>query len=689
MKLPLKSLSSMLLATGAALALVAGGLALDMSPAAADGVLGITLTTLSGTPVTSGNGNTYTVEFDSPSGVAPSGVVTVDDGVGGQCTGVADNWAELGPDGGGGDDYTNSCHIESPEEAGQVITAIYSGADFGTLVSTNSLTVAAIPATLTLVGTPVASATGNDFDVELAAQNAASPMGTVTIADSVGGECQTNSWANDGAYYSANCEIGTAEAGGDTIVATYAGSDYTTTESNELTIAETSATLALIGIPTASATGNEMTAELTTSVAIAPTGTVTVSDSVGGKCQTNNWTLQGPSGLDWIYEASCAIATAEYRTDTVSATYVGTDYSTSLSNVLTVAEASSTLTISGAPFTSATGNTYTVTLDADGGLAPDGEVAVIDNAGPECDATLHGSPVPDGNGGEDYSYTCDIAYPEAGGDTVYAIYYGSDYSPAQSNTITVAAAPATLTLSGTPVPSAIGNSFAVTLEAPSALSPAGTVTVKDSSGATCQSFTWSSGVAVDGGEDYTATCVISTAETAGESVSATYAGSDYTAATSNDLTIEGIATISSASITGIAAVGDTLTAVAAGVTGSPTPTPTYQWYDDSTPISGATSSTYAVQSSDAGDSITVTITETNTGGSASATSLDTADVVERAFDFYGDYYRAPRSRQHAYCACFGRERLPIPDCDLPVVRRLDADIGRDVLDLHGPEFGHG
>ena len=62
-------------------------------------------------------------------------------------------------------------------------------------------------------------------------------------------------------------------------------------------------------------------------------------------------------------------------------------------------------------------------------------------------------------------------------------------------------------------------------------------------------------------------------------------------ATSSSLTVGESATIAAASITGTAVVGDTLTAVASGVTGTPAPTATYQWYDGSTPIGGATSST--------------------------------------------------------------------------------------------------
>jgi surface protein len=89
-------------------------------------------------------------------------------------------------------------------------------------------------------------------------------------------------------------------------------------------------------------------------------------------------------------------------------------------------------------------------------------------------------------------------------------------------------------------------------------------------------------------------------------------------------------TISGATITGTPSVGETLSAVAATVTGSPTPTPTYQWSSGAGPITGATGSTYVVSAGDVGHTLTVTITETNSAGSASATSAATATVTVTA-----------------------------------------------------------
>jgi hypothetical protein len=71
-------------------------------------------------------------------------------------------------------------------------------------------------------------------------------------------------------------------------------------------------------------------------------------------------------------------------------------------------------------------------------------------------------------------------------------------------------------------------------------------------------------------------------------------------------------------ISGVKIVGQTLTASVAGLTisGTPTPTPTYQWYRGDNAISGATSLTYTLVASDAGENVWMRATYTNTGGNA-------------------------------------------------------------------------
>jgi len=93
---------------------------------------------------------------------------------------------------------------------------------------------------------------------------------------------------------------------------------------------------------------------------------------------------------------------------------------------------------------------------------------------------------------------------------------------------------------------------------------------------------------------------------------------------------KGTITTGTVSISGTAAVGQTLTA-AAGTWG-PVPTLTYAWLRDGVAISGATATAYTVVSADLGTKLTVTVTGTLAGyTTASATSAATATVASGAF----------------------------------------------------------
>ena len=77
-------------------------------------------------------------------------------------------------------------------------------------------------------------------------------------------------------------------------------------------------------------------------------------------------------------------------------------------------------------------------------------------------------------------------------------------------------------------------------------------------------------------------------------------------------------------ITGTTALGDTLTATAGTWTGTPEPTFVYQWTRGGADIAGATSATNVIVAEDQGTNIAVKVTATNTAGSATATSANTA-----------------------------------------------------------------
>lgn len=80
-------------------------------------------------------------------------------------------------------------------------------------------------------------------------------------------------------------------------------------------------------------------------------------------------------------------------------------------------------------------------------------------------------------------------------------------------------------------------------------------------------------------------------------------------------------------ITGTASVGQTLTGTNGTWTGTPAPTYTLQWKADGADIAGATAATYELTAAELGKVITLSVTATNTVGSAEATSTATSAVV--------------------------------------------------------------
>lgn len=89
-------------------------------------------------------------------------------------------------------------------------------------------------------------------------------------------------------------------------------------------------------------------------------------------------------------------------------------------------------------------------------------------------------------------------------------------------------------------------------------------------------------------------------------------------------------------ITGTAVVDQTLTCDGGTVTGTPTPTKTYQWYRGVNPISGATNSTYTLVQADAGNTSNMkcVVTATNGAGSVSADSNTVVQVLDANANTY-------------------------------------------------------
>lgn len=162
------------------------------------------------------------------------------------------------------------------------VTAVYAGdANYGPLTSSTSVTVSKAPLALPLSRVSPGVTGSVTYAVKLVDRGGISPTGTMTIADDHGGHCTYSvSVGLD------SCSI-VETAGAYNVTATYSGdANYTAGSATKaFTIAKASPGILLSATPKA-ATAGPVTylVTVTGGAGPAPTGTVTVSDGLGGTC---------------------------------------------------------------------------------------------------------------------------------------------------------------------------------------------------------------------------------------------------------------------------------------------------------------------------------------------------------------------------------------------------------------------
>ncbi|HWD96918.1 MAG TPA: hypothetical protein VG246_10905 [Acidimicrobiales bacterium] len=473
----------------------------------------------------SGAGYSYDIQIVAPDEVTPEGMGTATDDVGGSC--ASDAWVDHGTDGSSGFVYTVQCAISTAEPAGTTVSVGYAGTDYTAVPNQTT-----ISGGLTLTATTPAGSAGSYTSIVMAtllvANSDAAPVDQVDVELQDGAaQCLTPNLGTplpDGLYtsYSAECVLTTGLPFQGAAIGFVTGSDYVSN------VASFSRQVTLGGTFSPSLNQYEMNVLVPVGGA-APTGTATVTDTDGDTCNSSVWTDEGfDSFSSERYEATCSITGAETVGANVSATYVG-NHSFGQSNVFDIMS----LALTGSPVTSASGNTYLVTLDQIE-PTPSHAAFVEDQNGNSCTPSVWTPTGSDGSGGNLFTAPCTITSPESGGTVVFATY-----GQVGSNQLTVAAAAATsLSLSGTPTASVSGNSFSITLDAPTDVMPLGFAHVVDTAPGSCTASSWTDdGADGHGGELFGTSCSISTAEVAGETVIATYVGNDYTGPTTNVLTV--------------------------------------------------------------------------------------------------------------------------------------------------------
>jgi hypothetical protein len=322
-----------------------------------------------------------------------------------------------------------------------VLTTVdpFQGAGIGSLVGSDYVTdVPTFSSQVTLNGSLSPAPIGSQYEMFVVVPaGSPPPTGTGTVADGEGGSCHSATWVEQtyngyyGDTYQANCAITTTETAGDLVSATYLGGNYTFGESDVIDVQ----TLALTGSPVTSPTGNSYVVTLDQSDSSVPTQPPFVVDTNANSCTPSGWTSAGSDGSGgFLFTAQCSITSLEEGGTSVFATYgqVG-------SNHLTVASLAASLSLSGTPIPSVSGNIYTYTLDTPIDMLPLGYVNVIDSNSVACSSTSWTDEGADGHGGELFGASCSMTYAEAAGATVGATYGGTDYTSPTSNLLTVAA----------------------------------------------------------------------------------------------------------------------------------------------------------------------------------------------------------------------------------------------------------
>jgi hypothetical protein len=351
--------------------------------------------------------NNYAALLAEPAtAAAPTGLVTFTDSAGGSCASAIWQGVVVTSTTSA---YELTCNITTPEPLGTTVSATYGASDFSVQPS-NTVTVAE----LSLAGSSVTSATGNSYTGTFDSPYGVVPAGNLDVSDSSSGGCLTGVWSDEGGdgsggeLFTATCQITTGESGGTTVTAQYTDDiDMVTATSNSVTVMSVSAEqLQLSGSPAASPTGNSYTVLLDAPTDLAPTGAVTVMDDAvtPGSCSTSSWTAlqaDGRGGEDFV--VTCSIATPETARETVQATYVGSDYTSAASNLLTVTAVTTsggsvTQPASQAPLTitTVTGHAGTALRLATSGGSGTGTITYMLDTGsaPACDLSgdaLHSS----------------------------------------------------------------------------------------------------------------------------------------------------------------------------------------------------------------------------------------------------------------------------------------------------------
>lgn len=458
---------------------------------------------------------TATVTPNAPATGTPTGTVTFSEGQTTLCSAVV-------LVGGSTDCATAALSVGTHS-----VTAVYSG-DANYVTSTSSprsqiVNKAATTTTMTSSpGSPSASGQSVTFTAAIAvtAPGSGTPSGTVTFTKGATTLCSNVAVSNS----KATCTTNSLNTGQYTITGTYSGDASFTTSSGSMTqnVSAYASSTAVASSKSTSVLGESITFTATVTPAAGPgvSGTVTFTDGATTLC--NAVALSGSPAT-----ATCSTSSLTVGSHTITATYSGdTNYGQSSGTVAQTVNKAGTataVTTSKSPTVWGESATFTATVSvtAPAVSTPTGSVTFTDGATTLCNAVaLSGD-----------TASCTTSALSAGSHTVTAAYSG-DANDAVSQgtvaqTVDKAATATAVTTSKTPTVSGEAVTFtaAVSVTAPGAGSPGGTVAFSDGGSA----IAGCSAKTVSGG---TATCTTTALSAGAHTINALYTGSANTEASS-------------------------------------------------------------------------------------------------------------------------------------------------------------
>lgn len=429
-------------------------------------------------PSAFGQPYTVTVLVNAVSG-NPTGTVTVADGSGNQCT---DNSIVGG---------IASCQMLSTTLGNKTLTASYAGSlthapSSGTA---SHMVIQAMTSTSIVLDAPDPGEVGQPYTVDVQVRtpvgNQAVPVGSVTLSD---GNAQVCAPIVLDAQGNGSCQAVSLSPGNLTLLANYAGNANTAGSSDtepHVVFSATTTTTIVSDAPDPSLVGQTYTVQVTVTSqpgAGAVLGAVTVSDGSGSNCQIA--ALANGSGSCQLSSASAGskILTAMY---TPGSAAFSASSDTEAHQVNTAQPISTTTVITAdTPDPSRVGEPYVVSVmvTAADGSTPPGMVSINAGAGAaSCQAVLS-------NG----SGSCPLVAVAAGSPLLTACFVpGGGYSGSCGNANhAVSKADTQLDVSANPAPSVTGQvitaAISLTVLAPGAGVPSGSVTVNANAGESCQ-----------------------------------------------------------------------------------------------------------------------------------------------------------------------------------------------------------